>query len=81
MSEFNTGNSLSLIPSNTTDTLVASYTLGQQVLKGDTGAQGIQGLQGIPGPKGDTGAQGPQGIPGPKGDTGAQGPQIGRAHV
>ena len=55
MSEFNTGNSLSLIPSNTTDTLVASYTMGQQVLKGDTGAQGIQG---IPGVKGDTGATG-----------------------
>lgn len=34
--------------------------------KGDTGAQGIQGI------KGDTGAQGPQG---PKGDTGAQGLQ------
>ena len=39
--------------------------------KGDTGAQGPQGIQGE---KGDTGAQGPQGIQGEKGDTGAQGP-------
>ena len=38
-------------------------------LKGDTGAQGPQGLKGE---KGDTGATGPKG---PKGDTGAQGPQ------
>ena len=40
--------------------------------KGDTGAQGPQGLKGE---KGDTGAQGPQGLKGEKGDTGAQGPQ------
>lgn len=39
--------------------------------RGDTGAQGPQGIQGPKGEKGDTGAQGPQG---PKGDTGPQGP-------
>ena len=40
--------------------------------KGDTGAQGPQGLKGE---KGDTGAQGPQGLKGEKGDTGATGPK------
>ena len=40
--------------------------------KGDTGAQGPQGLKGE---KGDTGATGPKGPKGDKGDTGAQGPQ------
>lgn len=53
-------------------------------LKGDTGAQGLQGdkgpkgdvgPQGIQGPKGDKGDTGPQGPAGPKGDTGAQGPK------
>ncbi|MEG2860305.1 MAG: collagen-like protein [Clostridia bacterium] len=39
---------------------------GAQGIKGDTGAQGVQGI------KGDTGAQGIQGV---KGDTGAQGIQ------
>ena len=40
--------------------------------KGDTGAQGPQGLKGE---KGDTGATGPKGPKGDKGDTGEQGPQ------
>ena len=43
-----------------------------KTLKGDTGAQGIQGEKGD---KGDTGAQGIQGEKGDKGDTGAQGIQ------
>ena len=58
-----------------------------KTLKGDTGAQGIQGekgdkgdtgaqgIQGEKGDKGDTGAQGIQGEKGDKGDTGAQGMQ------
>ena len=49
-------------PTNTT-----YWTLLAQ--KGDTGAQGLQGV------KGDTGATGAQGPQGVKGDTGAQGPQ------
>lgn len=46
--------------------------------KGDTGADGPQGLKGDTGPqgpKGDTGMTGPQGPKGDKGDTGEQGPQ------
>lgn len=42
--------------------------------KGDTGAQGPQGIQGPKGDKGDTGPQGEQGIQGPKGDQGIEGP-------
>jgi len=51
---------------------------GPQGLKGDTGAtgaQGPQGLKGDTGATGATGATGPQGIQGPQGDTGATGPQ------
>ena len=48
------------------------YTLSFVIPRGDTGAQGIQGVQGV---KGDTGAQGIQGVQGVKGDTGSQGPQ------
>lgn len=49
--------------------------------KGDTGAQGPQGIQGDMGPQGIQGIQGPQGdtgpqgIQGPQGDIGPQGPQ------
>ncbi len=42
--------------------------------KGDTGAQGPQGIQGPKGDKGDPGPQGEQGIQGPKGDQGIEGP-------
>ena len=48
---------------------------GPQGLKGDTGATGAQGLQGLKGDTGATGATGPQGIQGPQGDTGATGAQ------
>jgi precorrin isomerase len=48
---------------------------GPQGLKGDTGATGVQGPQGLKGDTGATGATGPQGIQGSKGDTGATGPQ------
>ena len=41
---------------------------GPQGEKGDTGAQGPQGIQGE---RGDTGPQGPQGIQGPAGESGA----------
>ena len=44
-------------------------------IKGETGAQGPQGIQGPQGETGATGSQGPQGEQGPKGDTGEQGPQ------
>lgn len=50
----------------------ASLFKGMKGDKGDTGAQGPQGLKGD---KGDTGAQGPagaQGATGAKGDTGAK---------
>lgn len=53
------------VPTNTT-----YWDLMSQ--KGDTGAQGPQGIQG---PKGDTGPQGPQGLKGDTGATGPQGPQ------
>ena len=46
--------------------------VGPKGEKGDTGAQGEQGIQGE---KGDTGAQGEQGIQGEKGEQGAQGDQ------
>lgn len=52
--------SASITPTNTT------YWL-KLASKGDTGAQGLQGL------KGDTGEKGAQGIPGPKGDPGTNG--------
>lgn len=73
-----TANAVTLAPG---EPATANYNAGVLTIgvpKGDTGAQGPQGIQGGPGPKGDPGAQGPQGIqgePGPKGDTGAQGPQ------
>ena len=53
-------------------TTASSYTWYK--IKGDKGDTGAQGPQGIQGEKGDTGAQGPQGIQGEKGDTGPQGP-------
>ena len=48
---------------------------GPQGLKGENGDTGEQGPQGLKGEKGDTGATGPKGPKGDKGDTGAQGPQ------
>jgi lysophospholipase L1-like esterase len=50
----------------------SSWVAETGVTKGDTGAQGLQGIQGL---KGDKGDQGIQGIQGAKGDTGAQGAQ------
>jgi hypothetical protein len=58
-----------------------SQVLNLVLPKGDTGAQGAQGIQGATGPVGATGATGPQGATGPTGPqgptglTGAQGPQ------
>ena len=43
--------------------------------KGDTGAQGPQGLKGETGAQGPQGPAGPQGLQGPKGDAGPQGPK------
>jgi hypothetical protein len=48
---------------------------GPQGVKGDPGQQGLQGLQGEKGEKGDPGAQGLQGEKGDEGDPGAQGLQ------
>ncbi len=48
---------------------------GIQGVKGDKGDTGPQGIQGVKGDKGDTGPQGAQGVKGEKGDTGPQGVQ------
>ena len=56
-----------------TDGLTFQQKLDNGSLKGQKGDTGAQGPQGIQGPKGDTGAQGIQGIQGPKGDKGDQG--------
>lgn len=46
---------------------------GIQGVKGETGAQGVQGIKGDAGIQGVKGETGVQGIQGPKGDVGAQG--------
>jgi hypothetical protein len=49
----------------------AALSWNQQGPKGDTGAQGVQG---VPGPQGPTGGQGPAGAPGGQGPAGPPGP-------
>lgn len=59
---------------SSTSCTVTGLSSGFTIPKGNKGDTGAQGPQGIQGPKGDTGDTGPQGPQGPKGDTGATGP-------
>ena len=47
---------------------------GPQGIQGPQGETGTMGPQGVQGPQGETGEMGPQGVQGPQGETGPQGP-------